>query len=574
MCKYLSYTWISIAHSPEIIHSLISGLSPASVVEDIGPRITDLEVAINQASLQDGSLAGKHRQQIEETARSVLLRAPELVSTGLLSGGDESTRAASKNILRDVIADHEKSLQMRNDRGKQNQEQAGDTDTDSDSDDGLEQSLRAQLFAQGEKSFEEGKFEIAETYIRNGLRHIPNITANSGQFDITGVRLTLARCCMCRDKLEEAELMFLILARGQAISDDHRLQAYHSLAQVYLCLYDFESALEYSSLAAKGRRKTFGKQDERYWSSQQLLALVFRANGDVVTSTAYAQKVPQPSSNTENQIIIDRFSGYSSQGNLQLSLGEKKEALKQLAEADFLAARRPDVLNAYNRQRQVNFVLGADALNLQKALLWAAGENKLLAVKWLLAQGADATGSLDTYPLVAAAYGGYAAVAELLLESGAEVDATGDGHTPLTWASILGHESTVRVLLKHHAKVNGDDSSRDAPLADAACKGHTSIMKLLLDKGADVNARNRHGKTALMMSLTNNQPDAAEYLIKHAPEIDLDACNAAGQSTLAKVIQARSPRLLRLLLDDGVEERARRRAMRRGEKEDSDSCVL
>ena len=90
-------------------------------------------------------------------------------------------------------------------------------------------------------------------------------------------------------------------------------------------------------------------------------------------------------------------------------------------------------------------------------------------------------------------------VVTILRERSHIVDAhNNNGWTPLNYASLYGHESTVKLLLEYGSDVNGKDKYGLTALMYASRYGQESVVKLLLDHGADVNLQNNSGYTALM----------------------------------------------------------------------------
>ena len=106
------------------------------------------------------------------------------------------------------------------------------------------------------------------------------------------------------------------------------------------------------------------------------------------------------------------------------------------------------------------------------------------AVELLLASRAEVN-SRDkdgTTPLKWAALKDRAAIAELLLAHGADVNQA-VGRTPLELALEDGHEEIVKLLLAHGAEVNHPDQLLRTPMKRAAEKGYTNIVELLRQHG-------------------------------------------------------------------------------------------
>ena len=71
------------------------------------------------------------------------------------------------------------------------------------------------------------------------------------------------------------------------------------------------------------------------------------------------------------------------------------------------------------------------------------------------------------------------------------------GSTPLIVASLYGHTEAARLLVESGADMNATSREGDTALHLAAFFCHGEIVALLLENGVDVNAKNNKGKTAL-----------------------------------------------------------------------------
>ena len=98
-------------------------------------------------------------------------------------------------------------------------------------------------------------------------------------------------------------------------------------------------------------------------------------------------------------------------------------------------------------------------------------------------------------PLLFACGNGNLAIARMLLDAGAAVDAARwSGDTPLMAAVHAGNEALVRLLVERGATVNvAEQRMGQTPLMWAAAGGHTAIVRLLVERGADVGATSANG---------------------------------------------------------------------------------
>src|SRR5215471_12239594 len=95
----------------------------------------------------------------------------------------------------------------------------------------------------------------------------------------------------------------------------------------------------------------------------------------------------------------------------------------------------------------------------------AARRGDIVAVKLLLAEGADinARSSIDETPLFLALE--HKAAVELLLANGANANIKrSDGWTPLHWAALYGHKDVLELLLCNGAQVNALSKDFRTPL--------------------------------------------------------------------------------------------------------------
>jgi uncharacterized protein len=101
-------------------------------------------------------------------------------------------------------------------------------------------------------------------------------------------------------------------------------------------------------------------------------------------------------------------------------------------------------------------------------------------------------------PLGLASFFKHEALAEFLLKGGANPSLPSNNSfrvAPLHSAAASKNIAIARLLLDHGADVNAKQQENITPLHSAAHNGHVEMVKLLLDRGADRTAKTNAGKT-------------------------------------------------------------------------------
>jgi ankyrin repeat protein len=134
--------------------------------------------------------------------------------------------------------------------------------------------------------------------------------------------------------------------------------------------------------------------------------------------------------------------------------------------------------------------------------MWPGTEENLQEVESLIAQGVTRLASQEDADLLTTLGVEQEAVAALLLDNGADIQAANrDGETALLLAADRGLGNMVRLLLDRGADPNLSDRSGDTPLIRAIRMDNMPEAEALLDRGADPSLENHQGETGFSLAL-------------------------------------------------------------------------
>lgn len=155
------------------------------------------------------------------------------------------------------------------------------------------------------------------------------------------------------------------------------------------------------------------------------------------------------------------------------------------------------------------------------------------------------------HALCKASAGGHAEIVELLLDNGADIEASDREVTPLMEASIMNHIEVVRLLLNKGANVNGDRAS-STPLTCAAANSDIEVVRELLVAGADPNKIIDNGGSAVRAAAGEGRLDVVITLMEYGANI-----NAPTSAALPVAASRGHKELVEHLLANGADIDAR-----------------
>ena len=155
-----------------------------------------------------------------------------------------------------------------------------------------------------------------------------------------------------------------------------------------------------------------------------------------------------------------------------------------------------DTLNIIKSLLEVGANVNARTSQEETALYRASKAGHQDIVRSLLEVDAETNGSRSRRPLFAACEGGYTSIVDLLLQNGADPNASS---TASRGTYVVRPAMTLSGLKLIATKDEARSSS--LPICCAVQKGHTDVVKLLLKHDADVNKADQSGKSALIYAV-------------------------------------------------------------------------
>lgn len=136
-------------------------------------------------------------------------------------------------------------------------------------------------------------------------------------------------------------------------------------------------------------------------------------------------------------------------------------------------------------------------------MMIGAWEGNIAMMELFLRHGADVNhrNSRGEQALMHAAWKGQLAAVQWLLEHGARINREGPQWSALHYAVFAGHEAVARLLMDRGADIQARSTNGSTVLMMAAREGHETLAQLLLARGADPDAVNEQGEDALTWAL-------------------------------------------------------------------------
>ncbi|KAJ7190338.1 ankyrin repeat-containing domain protein [Mycena pura] len=139
----------------------------------------------------------------------------------------------------------------------------------------------------------------------------------------------------------------------------------------------------------------------------------------------------------------------------------------------------------------------------------------------------------------------------LLIEKGANVNASGKHGTALYTASARGHKDIVQLLIRKKADIDSVGGKYGTPIQVASIRGKIGIVRLLIEAGANVNGVSGKYGSTLQLASSKGWKDIVCLLLDN--KADLDAVGGEYGSALQAALLSGNLYIAHLLIDKGAD---------------------
>jgi ankyrin repeat protein len=122
------------------------------------------------------------------------------------------------------------------------------------------------------------------------------------------------------------------------------------------------------------------------------------------------------------------------------------------------------------------------------------------------------------------------------------------GDRPLAWAALFGQLGVARLLMERGANINATGYEGKTALHHAAKGRNEELLALLLREKAPLNTRGHQGKTPLMLACINGRLGMVKMLVQHMGVQGLDDGDDRGWTAMHYAVSWGHPEVVRFLL--------------------------
>ncbi len=153
----------------------------------------------------------------------------------------------------------------------------------------------------------------------------------------------------------------------------------------------------------------------------------------------------------------------------------------------------------------------------------AIGQGDAKGVRALLDSGVspNVRDTLGATPLMLAAGIGNLEIARMLVDAGAEINASSMFGSALSFATMMGSPEAAKFLLEKGAAVSANRPDKISPLMMAARAGNAGVVKAILDRKAGLHAVDNNGSNALSHAARHGSTAAAAVLLAAGAKVEV-----------------------------------------------------